>query len=66
MRGPRMHRTKHQCNRVGCAGYDQNIESGFKRKRGDRARRNRQFTVIAAKRRKFETADLPIISIDGN
>ena len=42
-----------------------NIESGFKRKRGDRARRNRQFMVIAAKRRKFETADLPIISIDG-
>jgi Rhodopirellula transposase DDE domain len=42
-----------------------NIESGFKRKRGDRARRNRQFTLIAAKRRKFETADLPIISIDG-
>ena len=42
-----------------------NIESGFKRKRGDRARRNRQFMVIAAKRRRFETADLPIISIDG-
>jgi hypothetical protein len=42
-----------------------NIESGFKRKRGDRARRNRQFMLIAAKRRKFETADLPIISIDG-
>jgi len=42
-----------------------NIESGFKRKRGDRARRNRQFMVIAAQRRKFETADLPIISIDG-
>lgn len=31
-----------------------NIESGFKRKRGDRARRNRQFMVIAAKRRKFD------------
>ncbi len=42
-----------------------NIESGFRRKRGDRARRNRQFLLIAAKRRKFETADLPIISIDG-
>jgi hypothetical protein len=42
-----------------------NIESGFKRKHGDRARRNRQFTAIAAQRRKFETADLPIISIDG-
>jgi hypothetical protein len=42
-----------------------NIESGFKRKRGDRARRNRQFMVIAAQRRKFETADLPIISVDG-
>lgn len=42
-----------------------NIESGFKRKRGDRARRNRQFMAIAAKCRKFESADLPIISIDG-
>ena len=42
-----------------------NIESGFKRKRGDRARRNRQFLLIAAKRRRFETADLPIISVDG-
>ena len=42
-----------------------NIESGFRRKRGDRARRNRQFTVIAGKQRKFETSDLPIISIDG-
>lgn len=42
-----------------------NIESGFKRKHGDRARRNRQFAVIAARRRKFETADLPIISVDG-
>jgi hypothetical protein len=42
-----------------------NIESGFKRKRGDRARRNRQFTIIAGKQRKFETSDLPIISIDG-
>jgi hypothetical protein len=42
-----------------------NIESGFKRKRGDRARRNRQFMLIAAKRRRFETADLPIISVDG-
>jgi len=42
-----------------------NIESGFKRKRGDRARRNRQFMVIAAKRRRFQTADLPIISVDG-
>ena len=42
-----------------------NIESGFKRKHGDRARRNRQFMVIAARRRKFETADLPIISVDG-
>jgi hypothetical protein len=42
-----------------------NIESGFKRKHGDRARRNRQFMVIAAQRRKFETADLPIISVDG-
>lgn len=42
-----------------------NIESGVKRKHGDRARRNRQFTAIAAQRRKFEAADLPIISIDG-
>lgn len=42
-----------------------NIESGFKRKHGDRARRNRQFTLIAAKQRKFETSDLPIISVDG-
>ena len=42
-----------------------NIESGFKRKHGDRARRNRQFMAIAAQRRKVETADLPIISIDG-
>lgn len=42
-----------------------NIESGFRRKRGDRARRNRQFMAIAAKRRRFETADLPIISVDG-
>ena len=42
-----------------------NIESGFKRKRGDRAARNRQFMFIAAQRRIFETADRPIISIDG-
>lgn len=42
-----------------------NIESGFKRKHGDRARRNRQFLIINAKRRKFESADLPIISVDG-
>ena len=42
-----------------------NIESGFKRKHGDRARHSRQFALIAAKRRKFETADLPIISVDG-
>jgi Rhodopirellula transposase DDE domain len=42
-----------------------NIESGFKHKPGDRARRNRQFMVIAGKRRRFETADLPIISVDG-
>lgn len=41
-----------------------NIESGIKRKYGDRARRNRQFILINAKRRKFETADLPIISVD--
>lgn len=43
-----------------------NIESGFRHKRGDRARRNRQFLHINAKCRKFETADLPIISCDGN
>ncbi|EQD80088.1 rhodopirellula transposase [mine drainage metagenome] len=43
-----------------------NIESGFRHKRADRARRNRQFLFINAKRRKFETADLPIISVDGN
>lgn len=42
-----------------------NIESGFKRQRGDRARRNRQFMLINAKRRRFESADLPIISVDG-
>ena len=42
-----------------------NIESGFRRKPGDRARRNRQFQAINAKRRRFETADLPIISVDG-
>jgi hypothetical protein len=42
-----------------------NIESGFKRKHAERARRNRQFMLIAAKRRKFETAALPIISVDG-
>ncbi len=42
-----------------------NIESGFRHKRGDRARRNRQFVHINAKCRKFETADLPIISCDG-
>lgn len=42
-----------------------NIESGVKRKHGDRARRNRQFLLISAKCRRFETADLPIISIDG-
>jgi hypothetical protein len=42
-----------------------NIESGCKRKRGDRARRNRQFMIINAKRRKFESADLPIVSVDG-
>jgi Rhodopirellula transposase DDE domain len=42
-----------------------NIESGFKRKREDRARRNRQFMLIASRRRKFETAELPIISVDG-
>jgi hypothetical protein len=42
-----------------------NIESGIKRKHGDRDRRNRQFIVINAKRRRFETADLPIISVDG-
>jgi hypothetical protein len=42
-----------------------NIESGFKRKYGDHAKRNRQFMLIAARRRKFETSDLPIISVDG-
>lgn len=42
-----------------------NIESGGKRPPGHRARRNRQFTVINAKRRRFQSADLPIISIDG-
>jgi hypothetical protein len=42
-----------------------NIESGFKRKHGDRAKRNRQFLHIAAQRRRFEAADLPIISCDG-
>ena len=41
------------------------IESGVRHKRGDRARRNRQFLFINSKRRKFETADLPIISVDG-
>jgi hypothetical protein len=39
-----------------------NIESGAKRKRGDRVKRNRQFWVIATQRRRFETADLPVIS----
>jgi DDE family transposase len=43
-----------------------NIESGFKRKPGHRARRNRQFMTINTKRRKFEDTDLPIISVDGN
>lgn len=42
-----------------------NIESGLRRKPGDRARRNRQFLFINAKCRQFESADLPIISIDG-
>ncbi len=42
-----------------------NIEFGFRRKPGDRARRNRQFLFINAQCRQFETADLPIISIDG-
>lgn len=42
-----------------------NIESGVRRKWGDRARRNRQFIFISAKRRRFETADLPIVSLDG-
>lgn len=42
-----------------------NIEAGGQRKRGDRARRNRQFMVIKAKRRQFENADAPIISVDG-
>ncbi len=42
-----------------------NIESGFKHKPGHRAERNRQFTVINTRRRKFESADMPIISVDG-
>ena len=42
-----------------------NIESGFKRKPGHRARRNRQFMLINAKPRKFHSADLPVISVDG-
>jgi hypothetical protein len=42
-----------------------NIESGVRRKRGDRVKRNRQFGVIASQRRRCETADLPIISVDG-
>ncbi|MGH8731171.1 MAG: ISAzo13 family transposase [Burkholderiales bacterium] len=42
-----------------------NIESGFQRKPGHHARRNRQFRVINTKRRKFASADLPIISVDG-
>src|ERR1039458_1049158 len=42
-----------------------NIESGLKRKPGHRARRNRRFMLINAKRRKFHSADLPVISVDG-
>ena len=42
-----------------------NIESGVKRKPGHRARRNRQFLLIKTRRRQFESADLPIISVDG-
>jgi hypothetical protein len=45
--------------------HRKNIESGFKRKPGHRARRNRQFMLINAKRRKFHSADLPVISVDG-
>ena len=41
------------------------IESGFKRKPGHRARRDRRFRLITAKRRRFESADLPVVSIDG-
>lgn len=42
-----------------------NIEAACRRKRGDRARWNRQFLLINAKRRKFEAADLLITSVDG-
>jgi hypothetical protein len=42
-----------------------NLESGLRHKRGDRARCNRQFLHINAECRKFEAADLPIMSCDG-
>lgn len=42
-----------------------NIESGVKRTPEDRERRNRQILLIKAKRRQFEAADLPVISVDG-
>jgi hypothetical protein len=42
-----------------------NIESGVKRKPGHRRRRNEQFVQINATRRRFESADQPIISVDG-
>jgi hypothetical protein len=41
------------------------IEPGANATRAERAKRNRQFMLIAAKRRRFEGADLPIISVDG-
>ncbi|MGH9466878.1 MAG: ISAzo13 family transposase [Terriglobales bacterium] len=42
-----------------------NIESGHKRAPGHRVRRTRQFGVIKRKRRRFERATLPIVSVDG-
>ncbi len=42
-----------------------NIESGFKRAPEHRVRRNRQFGLIKRKRRRFERAQLPIVSVDG-
>jgi hypothetical protein len=41
------------------------IEPGANATRAERAKRNRQFMLIAAKRRKFEAAALPVISVDG-
>jgi len=42
-----------------------NVESGFKPQPGHRARRDRQFGLINRKRRTFERAELPIVSVDG-